>query len=80
MLARAIKEGRMVDDVRIEPNFDEDDDHVVLVLGAIDAASAKFRRPDSCPTPSPNSTAPRHDTGIMPLIPGSRFSTTSNRG
>lgn len=45
MLARAIKEGRMIEDARIEPNFDEDDDHVVLVLGAIDAASAKFRRP-----------------------------------
>lgn len=45
MLARTIKDGRMLEEVRIEPNFDEDDDHVVLVLGAIDAASAKFRRP-----------------------------------
>lgn len=37
MLARAIKDGRMLEEVR--PNFDEDDDRVVLVLGAIDAAS-----------------------------------------
>jgi hypothetical protein len=45
ILARAIKDGRMIEDARVEPNFDEDDDHIVLVLGALDAASAKFRRP-----------------------------------
>jgi hypothetical protein len=49
MLARAIKDGRMVEDARLEPNLDEDDDHVVLVLGALDAASAKFRRPGNPP-------------------------------
>lgn len=49
ILGRAIKDGRMIEDARIEPNFDEDDDHVVLVLGALDAASAKFRRPSTPP-------------------------------
>ena len=47
ILARAIKDGRMIEDARVEPNFDEDDDHIVLVLGALDAASAKFRRTGS---------------------------------
>lgn len=49
ILGRAIKDGRMIEDAGVEPNFDEDDDHVVLVLGAVDAASAKFRRPGTLP-------------------------------
>jgi hypothetical protein len=45
MLGQAIHEGRMIEDARVEPNFDKDDDHVVLTLGSPDAASAPFRRP-----------------------------------
>ena len=49
MLGRAIQEGRMIEDARVEPNFDKDDDHVVLVFGTSDAASAPFRKPDIRP-------------------------------
>lgn len=50
VLGRAIKEGRMVADAHLEPNFDEDDDHLVLELGAVDAAAAKFQHPNRQPS------------------------------